>query len=65
MAAMALRDTARSARDQALVLDFSSWRDVFFCNYIMPQATANAAELEEVGTFAGQADDSYLTRSRP
>jgi hypothetical protein len=60
----ALRDTARSARDQALVLDFSVLADSSLCKYIMSQATANAAELEEVRFTVEPADNSYLTRSK-
>lgn len=60
----ALRDTARSARDQALALDFSALASDMLCNYIMSQATTNAAELEEVRSISERADDSYSTLSK-
>jgi hypothetical protein len=60
-----LRDTARSARDQALAHDFSDLASTALCKYIMSQATTNAAELAEVSMAAGPADSSYSTRSKP
>lgn len=61
----ALRDTARSARDQALGLDFSALAGNPLCNYIMSQATTNAAELEEVRSTTERADDdSYSMLSK-